>query len=176
LPSNLTKQHDWILERQPDVSLHAYVLSLSSFGLSDGSVQFRVRETMEVSAPNGEEEFKTLPQVGFSFPVDAPESTGLHMVLSPNNCCAVTMNADGDVRLKVMEFLQTNLETIKEEDGMCSACTIHLTVAAAFGPVSAVFTTYCVTSWMSYQTADDLFAMLPKNTSRGMSTGYPLTS
>jgi hypothetical protein len=28
------------------------------------------------------------------------------------------MNADGDVRLKAMEFLQTSLETIKEDDGM----------------------------------------------------------
>jgi hypothetical protein len=42
---------------------------------------------------------------------------------------------------------------------------------ASFGVVSAIFTTYCVTSWMSYQATDDLLAMLPKNASKG---GFPI--
>lgn len=73
-----------MLERQPDIPLHAYVLSFSvlrnesllCFGLSDGSVQFRVRESMEIAAPNGDKELKSLPQVGFSFPVEPPETAG----------------------------------------------------------------------------------------------------
>jgi hypothetical protein len=73
-----------VLERQPDIPLHAYVLSFSvlrnetllCFGLSDGSAQFRVRESMELATPDGSEELKTLPQAGFSFPVDPPENAG----------------------------------------------------------------------------------------------------
>jgi hypothetical protein len=164
-----------VLERQPDIALHAYVLSLAvlrnetllCFGLSDGSVQFRLRGSMEIAAPDGSEELKTLPQVGFSFPVDASGIAGLHIVLSPNSCCAVTMNADGDVRLKAAEFAQADLATIKEGDRKCLTLHDLTNHPALFGPVSAIFTTYCVTSWMSYQATDDLFAMLPKNTSKG---------
>jgi hypothetical protein len=31
---------------------------------------------MEIAAPDGSEELKTLSQAGFSFPVDAPENAG----------------------------------------------------------------------------------------------------
>jgi hypothetical protein len=51
--------------------------TLLCFGLSDGSIQFRVRDSMEVAAPGGnDKELRTLPQAGFSFPVDPPESAG----------------------------------------------------------------------------------------------------
>ncbi len=42
----------------------------------------------------------------------------LFTAISPSACCAVTMNADGDVKLRKMVYSVGDVEQIKEDDGM----------------------------------------------------------
>jgi mediator of RNA polymerase II transcription subunit 16 len=83
-----------------------------SFAMSDGSIEFRFRDSMELASADGNyEEVSTLPQFGFVF---AHQEPSLHIALSPNYCCAVTMNNDGKVRLRRMECGE-DLSTLKED-------------------------------------------------------------
>ena len=61
--------------------LHATVLSQSilrhhtllAFSFSDGTIQFRFRDSMELASADGNyEEVSTLPQAGFAFPQHEP--------------------------------------------------------------------------------------------------------
>jgi len=65
--------------RQPDISLHAAVLSISifryntlfAFALSDGSIEFRGRASLDTpfTGLNDEDKVYTMPQTGFVFPI-----------------------------------------------------------------------------------------------------------
>jgi mediator of RNA polymerase II transcription subunit 16 len=47
--------------------------TLLAFAMSDGSIQFRHRDSMElVSADDNNDEVHTMPQAGFAFPVQDP--------------------------------------------------------------------------------------------------------
>jgi Mediator complex subunit 16 len=63
------------------MTLPSIVLSVSivrqctmlTFTMSDGSVQFRFRESLDLASADGSyEEVQSLPQAGFSFPMDEP--------------------------------------------------------------------------------------------------------
>jgi hypothetical protein len=52
--------------------------TMLAFGMSDGSIQFRFRESLDLASADGSyEEIQSLPQVGFSFPIDEP---GLYLI------------------------------------------------------------------------------------------------
>ena len=74
-------QKEQLLERQPDHYMQAIVLSVSvlrhdtmlAFSLSDGSIEFRFRDSLELASADGNnEEVHTLPQSGFAFPAQDP--------------------------------------------------------------------------------------------------------
>jgi len=118
------------------VHLHAIVLSQSilrhqtllSFALSDATIEFRFRDSMELASADGNnEEVSTLPQSGFAFPQHEPSRSmscpspemlmteGLHTALSPNYCCAVVIDSEGDVKLRRMEYTIGNLRELKDD-------------------------------------------------------------
>jgi mediator of RNA polymerase II transcription subunit 16, fungi type len=92
----------------------------------DGSIEFRDRSSMAPIIAN--EEFNrvsSMPQAGFAFPTDDPCKSacqpvqegilntvaGLHTALSPNHCLAIGVDADGEAKLKVMEYTLGSLDT-----------------------------------------------------------------
>jgi Mediator complex subunit 16 len=74
-------QKEPCLERQTDLYMQAIVLSITvlrhdtllSFSLSDGSIEFRFRDSLELASADGNnEEVHSLPQSGFAFPAQDP--------------------------------------------------------------------------------------------------------
>jgi Mediator complex subunit 16 len=165
------------LERLIDVSLPSTVLAVSivrqytilAFTMSDGSVQFRFRESLDQASADGSyEEVQSLPQMGFSFPIADPP---LYAALSPSACCSVTMDANGDVRLRKMAYEVGDVSEIKDDDGGLYELSKHrLTFAAHFGAFAAVFTLYWVTAWLNHSTVDDLMAIFPTHMNNGKSS------
>jgi mediator of RNA polymerase II transcription subunit 16 len=127
--------------------------TMMAFAMSDGSVQFRFRESLDLASADGSyEEVQSLPQAGFSFPVDEP---ALYSALSPSACCAVVMNADGDVKLRKMTYTVGDVTHVKEDD-------------AHFGAFAAIFALYWMTAWLNYTTVDDLLAIFPTYMSQAL--------
>ncbi|KAF2667544.1 hypothetical protein BT63DRAFT_294707 [Microthyrium microscopicum] len=152
--SEQTIKQELQLERLSDVHLHSIVLSqtilrhntLLGFAMSDGAIEFRFRESMELASADGNyEEVSTLPQSGFSFPQGEPV---LNVALSPNFCCALAMNTDGKVKLRRMEYSVDSLGSLNEDQPQ-------------FGAISALLASSVTSSFIGYCTVDDILAILP---------------
>jgi mediator of RNA polymerase II transcription subunit 16 len=79
--STIPPRKNPFLERQPDHYMQALVLSVDvlrrdtmfAFSLSDGSIEFRFRESLELASADGNnEEVHTFQQSGFAFPAHDP--------------------------------------------------------------------------------------------------------
>ncbi|KAF2401203.1 hypothetical protein EJ06DRAFT_581391 [Trichodelitschia bisporula] len=146
------------LKRQPDVVLHSAVLSIlptrSStmfiISLSDGSIHFRHRDTMEVvEADDNENEVHTMPQSGFVFPNADP---CLHLAFSPNALAVAIRKPDGTVKIEMMEYSPRSLKDIQLGD-------------PKLGPAATILSLQHGSACMQYKTTDDLLAILPPNPS-----------
>ena len=120
----------FILKRLPDTVVHSIILGcfplwynmLLALYYSDGTIEFRKRATMETISPDYNTETVTsLPQAGFSFPIDP----SLHVSLSPNSCTAACMQQDGQIKLRSMEYAYGTLST-DEDDARHSAALAAL--------------------------------------------------
>jgi Mediator complex subunit 16 len=103
--------------------------TLIVFSMSDGSIQFRWRESMELISPDeNHDEVRTLSQAGFAFPADEPGehlhvmrsgsiliSVAFHTALSPNACVAAVIR-NNEVRLNKMEYSIGKFDELKEDD------------------------------------------------------------
>ena len=81
--------------------------------LSDGSVQFRYRASLDVVLPDeNPDEVQSLPQSGLVFPAVEP---CLHTALSPGACVLATlMDEDGkeEVKIERMGYMNGKVEEI----------------------------------------------------------------
>ncbi|KAI9840522.1 MAG: mediator complex subunit [Thelocarpon superellum] len=110
---------------------------------SDGTIEYRDRMTMK--ALTFDDDFQkvgSLAQVGFAFPAGEP---CLHTALSQNFSLAVTMDAEGEVQVKSMQY---SLEQLEEEPGdpRFEAAVVALTLQLV----------YCCTQMNN---ADDILAL-----------------
>ena len=147
----------------PDTPLHCPVLSrihlrnstLLCFVMADGAIQFRNRESMEITALDqgilevqtleNLPEIRTMVQIGFSFPIlESP----LDVALSPNCCIAAFPKNGGGVELKKMEYSIGSLSELRSDD-------------PKFYSVIAALALQHGTAMMSYRSSDDLLAILP---------------
>lgn len=103
--------------------------TMFAFTLSDGSIEFRFRDSLELASADGNhEEVHFLSQSGFAFPAQDPgmysfgfrrnltELQVLQTALSPNLCCAATMQADGELKLKQMEYVVCNILELNDDE------------------------------------------------------------
>ncbi|TID21520.1 mediator of rna polymerase ii transcription subunit 16 [Venturia nashicola] len=152
------------LRRLTDISLHPAVLNvvpirnhtMFAFTMSDGSIQFRYRDTMEiVTADDEHDEVQTMPQSGFAF---ANIDTYLHTTFSPNACVVAMLNLDGVVKTEKIQYMPTSLNDIKEDD-------------PRYGSVTAALALQHSSASMQYKSTDDLLSILPKNLSEALTHG-----
>jgi mediator of RNA polymerase II transcription subunit 16 len=110
------------LYRMQDVFSQKAILALQSniyhntfaCAASDGTVEFRSRETMQIIEPDGDTNKATsLPQNGFSF----PSSECIDVSLSPSMATSIITKPDGTLKLHNAEFLYTWKDR-KDDDGM----------------------------------------------------------
>jgi mediator of RNA polymerase II transcription subunit 16 len=81
---------------------------------SDGTVEFRSRETMQIIESDGDTNKATsLPQNGFSFPT----SECIDISLSPSMATSIITKPDGTLKLHNAEFLHAWKDR-KDDDGM----------------------------------------------------------
>ncbi|KAH0564742.1 hypothetical protein GP486_001870 [Trichoglossum hirsutum] len=117
-----TNEQSFDLRRMSDIIIRKAILAVElvnsnttiAIAYSDGSIEFRDRVSMIPITPN--EDFNrvsSMPQAGFAFPTD---DLFLHFALSPNHCLAIGVDADGDPKLKVMEYTLGSLDA-QEGDG-----------------------------------------------------------
>ncbi|QDS74407.1 hypothetical protein FKW77_005772 [Venturia effusa] len=152
------------LRRLADISLHSAVLNVALirnhtmfvFTMSDGSIQFRHRDTMEiVVADENHDEVHTMPQSGFAF---SNTDTYLHTTFSPSACVVAMLKLDGTVKIEKMQYLLTPLNDIKEDD-------------PKFGSVTAVLALHHASASMQYKSTDDLLSILPTDLSQVFTHG-----
>jgi hypothetical protein len=105
--------------------------------LSDGTVSFRHRGTMDPVLPDeNTNEVQSLPQSGFAFPTIDPcmciqpsdfqlievlhvyKIIGLHATLSPGGCVVATLQSDGDVKLENAQYMNGDIAEISEDECM----------------------------------------------------------
>jgi mediator of RNA polymerase II transcription subunit 16 len=109
------------LHRLADVFSQKAILTVQSnvyhntfaFAASDGTVEFRSRETMQIITADGDTNKATsLPQNGFSFMA----SDCIDMSLSPSVTTSVVMKLDGSIQLHNAEYLH-GWKDATEDDG-----------------------------------------------------------
>lgn len=122
-----------------------------AFVCSDGTVDFRHRETMDIIGPDADsDKVSSVPQAGFSFlPVDCTE-----MALSPSGCLAVISKQDGTLDLHVPEFVHGWADATSD-DQLPQAAMVALAREAGI--------LFC----HSLQT-DDILAVIPIDLDRGL--------
>ncbi|KAK8156331.1 mediator complex, subunit Med16 [Phyllosticta citrichinensis] len=149
------RRHEVTLKRLPDIVMGTATIGLFclnfytrfAFCQSNGFVEFRDRYSMEVmSADLNQNRVTSLIQSGFSF---TTIDSGLHVALSPNACILATIQPDGQITCKNMEFTSGSLN-----DGSNSPETT--------AAIAALVLQYSSAS-LSLMTVDDLFAIMPQN-------------
>ncbi|KIW06622.1 hypothetical protein, variant [Verruconis gallopava] len=149
-------KHGTRLKRLDDVVVSPAVLMITpvrnntmfALTLSDGSVQFRYRNTMDVVLPDeSPDEVQSLTQSGFSFHHIDP---CLHTAFSPSACVLATLTAEGQVKLEKMQYTNSSLNDIDENDSK------HDAIAAI---IALQYSSAC----MQYKVTDDILAILPAN-------------
>ncbi|KAK7511563.1 mediator complex, subunit Med16 [Phyllosticta citriasiana] len=149
------RRHEVTLKRRPDIVMGTATIGLFclnfytrfAFCQSNGFVEFRDRYSMEViSADMNQNRVTSLIQSGFSFTTNEP---GLHVALSPSACILATIQPDGQITCKNMEFTSGSLN-----DGSNSPETT--------AAIAALVLQYSSAS-LSYLTVDDLFAIMPQD-------------
>ncbi|KAF2686468.1 hypothetical protein K458DRAFT_198476 [Lentithecium fluviatile CBS 122367] len=142
----------WVLRRQPDTMMHSVVLSFTplwyhmtlGFCYSDGTIEFRKRTTMARIEPDyNSETVVSMAQAGFAFTNVEPS---LHIALSPNYCMAASMQQEGNIKLRSMEYTYGSLAT-DEEDPRHSAALAALILQST-------------TAANQYFCSDDIFAVM----------------
>lgn len=110
------------LYRTEDVFLQKAILAVQSnvyhntfaFAASDGTVEFRSRETMQIIVSDGDTNKATsLPQNGFSF----PDSDCIDISLSPSMAASVITRLDGTLELHKAEYVH-GWKNVKDDNGM----------------------------------------------------------
>ncbi|KAI9763955.1 MAG: mediator complex subunit [Geoglossum simile] len=112
-----TNEQSLDLRRMSDITVRKAILAIErtnssttiAISYGDGSIEFRDRSSKVPITAN--EEFhrvSSMPQAGFAFPIDDP---CLHTALSPNHCLAIGIDADGEAKLRVMEYTLGPLDT-----------------------------------------------------------------
>ncbi|KAF2238203.1 hypothetical protein EV356DRAFT_440443 [Viridothelium virens] len=146
--------HRLVLHRKPDVISNGHVLALNPLqsdnilviALSDGSIAFRDRTTMELILPQiGAEQISSLPQSGLAFPISS-EHLGVYYAFSITGCIAVAMDAEGKVKMRKLEMAVDWSDESQPEQ-----------------PIIALVSMYSLACWFSWSN-DDVLATLPKNT------------
>lgn len=90
------------------VLIHIQQLSLGSIlamAYSDGSVEFRDRVTLECLPDDESEAISSLGQSRFAFSNTQP---CLHVALSPNYCAKVSLAAEHEPKLEVMQSVRNS--------------------------------------------------------------------
>ncbi|KAK8250509.1 mediator complex, subunit Med16 [Phyllosticta capitalensis] len=153
---NSAERREVTLKRLPDMMMATATIGLFclnfytrfAFCQSDGTVEFRDRYSMEVlSADMNSNTVTSLVQAGFSF--TAPEP-GLHMALSPSACILATVQPDGQITSKNMEFTSGSLNDGNDDPKTTAA-------------IAALVLQYSSAS-LQYMSVDDLFAVMPQDT------------
>lgn len=110
------------LYRSEDIFSPKAILALQSnvyhntfaFAASDGTVEFRSRETMQIIIADGDANKATsLPQNGFSF----ADEDCIDIALSPSLAVSVITRPDGTLKLHYAEY-QHNWKDAKDDNGM----------------------------------------------------------
>ena len=162
------------LDRAPDTLLHCPVMStthlrnstLLSFAMSDGSIHFRDRESMEMlSLDTGLlnaqtkatlPEIKNMAQIGFSFPL---LESSLHVALSPNYCMVAVFGKGGQLGLKKMEYNMVPLRELTADDPRFHSVIVAMALQHG-------------TAILSYKSSDDLLAILPEDGNEELKLGF----
>ncbi|THX79645.1 hypothetical protein D6D05_04871 [Aureobasidium pullulans] len=147
------------LHRLEDVFSQKAILALQSnvyhntfaFAASDGTVEFRSRETMQIILADGDTNKATsLPQNGFSFMA----SDCIDISLSPSMAASIITKPDGTIQLHNAEYLH-GWKDAKEDDDLAQAAVVSL--ARELGIVTC------------YQIGfDDLLSMIPTDLDRSL--------
>jgi len=149
--SSIASRTMFLLQRQPEFTLHALVLAfypvwynmMLAFYYSDGTIEFRKRSTMEPIIPDGNNDTVTsLLQAGFVFPHSEPS---LHIAFSPNRCLAVCMQDEGSIKLRSVEY--RNGPITDDDDPQHSAALAALVLQSS-------------SAANQYYSSDDIFAIL----------------
>lgn len=150
--STVPAQEVFLLQRLPDIVLHAVVLAfyplwynmILGYCYSDGTIEFRKRSTMDPLEPDYNTETVTcLSQAGFVFPTVEPS---LYVALSPNHCMAACMQQDGTIKLRSMEYTHGSLSS-DEDDLKHSSAVASLVLQ-------------CCSAVYQYFSSDDVFAII----------------
>ncbi|KAI4851052.1 hypothetical protein E4T45_05240 [Aureobasidium sp. EXF-8846] len=147
------------LHRMQDVFSQKAILALQSniyhntfaCAASDGTVEFRSRETMQIIESDGDTNKATsLPQNGFSFPT----SECIDISLSPSMATSIITKPDGTLKLHNAEFSHLWKDR-KDDDDLAQAAIVSL--ARELGIVTC------------YQIGfDDLLSVLPTDLDRSL--------
>jgi mediator of RNA polymerase II transcription subunit 16 len=137
--SSVPARNVWALRRQQDNMMHSVILSFTpvwyamvlGFIYSDGTIDFRKRETLSIIAPEYATEVATsMAQSGFSFSAYEPS---IYTALSPNRCIAACMQEDGKIKLRSMEYTFGSLasdDTDPRHSAALAALVLQSTTAA----------------------------------------------
>jgi mediator of RNA polymerase II transcription subunit 16 len=115
-----------------------------AFCQSDGTIEFRQRSTLNVIAPDyNQNQVSSLSQAGFAFSNIEPS---IHVALSANHCMAIAMQSDGEYKLQSMEYTLGSLKSIHDDPKN------HAAIAALVLQHTAAAN--------QYFTSDDILALL----------------
>ncbi|KAH0294203.1 hypothetical protein M436DRAFT_81910 [Aureobasidium namibiae CBS 147.97] len=147
------------LYRTEDIFSQKAILALQSnvyhnmfaFAASDGTVEFRSRETMQIIISDGDTNKATsLPQNGFSF----PNEDCIDIFLSPSLAASVITKPDGTLKLHNAEY-QHNWKDAKDDNDLAQAAVVSLARELA--------------SVTCYQIGfDDLLSVIPTDLDRSL--------
>lgn len=150
--SSVPAREVFLMKKLPDIVMHSVVLAfyplwynmILAFCYSDGTIEFRKRSTMDIMGPDYNTETVTsLPQAGFAFSTFEPS---LHVALSPNHCMAATMQQDGSIRLRSIEYTYGSL-SVDEDDSKHSAALAALVLQSS-------------SAANQYFSSDDIFSIM----------------
>lgn len=171
--SNTDSRYAFRLKRHADILIEGSTTllvnptryhSVLCFGQSDGSIQFRMRDTLDLVQAEISPDVVTMPaQVGFG--IQARETPCLHIALSPNATVAAVADHDGDLQTRLMEYQFGPLDVVEEEGKReAIAAALALTYTNAF--VSTFFQNYF---------SDDVLAIIPRPLDAGKDTVHTST-
>ncbi|CAI6250617.1 unnamed protein product [Periconia digitata] len=150
--STVPARSAWTLKRQEDSMMHSVILSFTpiwysmvlGFVYSDGTIEFRKRQTMAIISPDySTENITSMSQSGFAFSAHEPS---LYTALSPNQCVAACMQTDGKIKLRYMDYTHGSLSA-EDPDPQYSAALAALALQTS-------------TAANQYISSDDIFSII----------------
>ncbi|KAL9104109.1 MAG: hypothetical protein Q9163_000911 [Psora crenata] len=100
---------EYCVKKSPEIVVPRALISLHHINLStvlammysDGTIEFRDSQSLQLLPPDNETQISSLSQIGFAFPAN---TSCLRIALSPNSCAAFCMDENHFPSIRLMQY------------------------------------------------------------------------